>query len=123
MQGSTKQVIRLDVHFGSGEVLVKGRQLQAPQVSENVRQSASVAQLVDVPGSGLACDAEGTGATGGAMEADGAVGGAADGEATTAGVALGAGEGSCSPRLQAPPRAAKSTIADAVTARGARTIS
>ena len=119
MQGSTKQVIRLDVHFGSGEVLVKGRQLQAPQVSENVRQSASVAQLVDVPGSGLACDAEGTGATGGAMEADGA----ADGAATTAGVALGAGEGSCSPRLQAPPRAAKSTIADAVTARGARTIS
>jgi hypothetical protein len=113
------QVMRLDVHFGSGDVLVKGRQLQAPQVSEKVRQSASVVQLVDVPGSDLACDAAGAGPTGGAMDAEGS----ADGAATTAGDALGAGEGSCSPRLQATPRAAKSRIADAVTGRRARTIS
>jgi len=110
--------MRLDVHFGSGEVLVKGRQLQAPQVSEKVRQSASVAQLVDVPGSALACDAEAAGATGGAMEE-----GSADGAATTAGDALGAGEGSCSPRLQATPRAAQNSIADTVTGLGAGTIS
>jgi hypothetical protein len=109
--------MRLDVHFGSGDVLAKGRQLQAPQLSEKVRQSASLAQLV--PGSALACDAEGAEATGGAMEAAGS----AEGAATTAGDALGAGEGSCSPRLQATPRAAKSRIADAVTVRGARTIS
>jgi hypothetical protein len=67
----------------------------------------------------LPCDAEGTGATGGARETEGA----ADGAATIAGVALGAGEGSCSPRLQAAAKAAKSTSVHAVTVRGARAIS
>jgi hypothetical protein len=106
------QVIRLVVHFGSGEVLASGRQEHAPHVSENLRQSASVAQAVDVAGSGLACDAEGAG-TPGVAEADGA----ADGASTTAGVALGAGESSRSPRLQAPVKAAKSTAVAASVAR------
>jgi hypothetical protein len=101
--------MRLDVHLGSGELLASGRQAHAPHESENLRQSASVAQAVLVPGSALACDAEGAGAPGGA-EAAGAV------VSTAAGVALGAGESSRSPRLH-PVNGTNSTAAHATAAR------
>lgn len=119
------QVMRLDVHFGSADVLANGRQAHEPQLSEKVRQSASVAQVVDVAGSALACDADGAGATGGGMDADGAAPADAEtaGAATIAGLALGAGEGSCSPRLHAPARIATRTAAEAVTLRGGRAFS
>jgi hypothetical protein len=103
--------MRLEVHFGSGDVLARGRQEHAPQVSENLRQSASDAQAVVVPGSGLACEAEGAGTTGG-TEAEGAAAGI-----STAGVALGAGESSRSPRLHPPANGTQSTAAHARTAR------
>jgi hypothetical protein len=49
-------------HFGSGDVLAKGRHEQMPQPSENVRQSPSVLHAVDVPGSALGGDVRGVAA-------------------------------------------------------------
>ncbi len=60
-------------HFGSGDVLAKGRHEQIPQASEKVRQSASVAHAVEVAGSALGCAALGDAAPS-ARECDGAMG-------------------------------------------------
>jgi hypothetical protein len=62
VQGSMRQAMRGPGHFGSGDVLAKGRHEQMPQPSENVRQSASVLHAVDVPGSALGCDVRGVAA-------------------------------------------------------------
>jgi hypothetical protein len=88
--------MRTPEHFGLGDVLAKGRHEQIGHESENVRQSASVLQAVDVPGSALGCATLGA-ATASAMRAEGA-----DGSTTAggAGDADGAGDGSRSLRLQ-----------------------
>jgi hypothetical protein len=95
-------------HLVSGEVLASGRQAQAPHESENMRQSASVLQAVDVAVSSLVC--EPAGAALAAAEAEGAAGSTATGAAL--GVADAAGEGSWSLRLHPPA----SKLADAAHA-------
>jgi hypothetical protein len=108
-----RHVVRLPAHFGSGEVLENGRQEHMPQDSENVRQSASVLQAVDVPGSALG--GEDAGATASARELEGAAG------AATAGAAFGgadaAGEGSCSVRLHPLARKVASAVHPAIDRR------
>jgi hypothetical protein len=109
VQGSIKHDTRLLAHFGSGDDFASGRHEQAPHPSEKTRHSASVLHAVDVDtvGSALAGEAAGAGAEGvGTSPVAGFEG--AGGEATT-GAALGAGDGSCSLRLQAAKEATTTT--------------
>jgi hypothetical protein len=108
-----RHVVRLPAHFGSGEVLANGRQEHRPQDSENVRQSASVLQAVDVPGSALG--GEPVGAIASARELEGADGAATTGAAF--GVAETAGEGSCSVRLHPLARKVDSAVQPTVDMR------
>jgi hypothetical protein len=77
--------------------LANGRHEQIPQESENVRQSESVLQAVDVSDPALGCDAPGA-ATASAMGVEGAPGSVTGGGN---GAVEGAGEGLRSLRLQA----------------------
>jgi hypothetical protein len=97
VHGSMRHEVPLPAHLGLGDVLANGRHEQTVHESENVRQSASVLQAVDVPGSALDGEAPGT-ALASAMGFEGA-GGCTTTGAT--GIADAAGEGSRSLRLQA----------------------
>ena len=103
-------------HFGSGEVLAKGRHEQMPQPSENVRQSESVLQAVDVPGSAFG-GGEGDGGVPGSVFAPVGVGGVA-GIACT-GCRLGVEEAS-GPWLRSPRTHARAKLENSASAMADR---